>query len=176
MAARTGLATSGNLGADLFCVARLVGSQGTNRAITSYCGQLVSARGFWGPKTGPNPTDRAKSGSKRYLICDGRGLPPAIQLTAANCNDCKRALSPTNIQKERTFNAAGSRVFWEIEALIRKRLETDFTPAASFLYLRSATQSTVAGWVVGVGLLMDIRLGQPVSPLTPSIREAVGHS
>ena len=28
---------------------------------------------FWGRQTGPNPTDRAKLGSKRHLICDGRG-------------------------------------------------------------------------------------------------------
>jgi len=28
-----------------------------------------------GQQTGPNPTDRAKRGSKRHLICDGRGMP-----------------------------------------------------------------------------------------------------
>ena len=30
-----------------------------------------------GDLTGPNPTDRAKRGSKRHLICDGRGVPLA---------------------------------------------------------------------------------------------------
>jgi hypothetical protein len=30
---------------------------------------------FGGDQTGPNPTDRAKRGSKRHLICDGRGVP-----------------------------------------------------------------------------------------------------
>lgn len=45
---------------------------------------------FGGAKTGPNPTDRAKLGSKRHLICDGRGLPLAIQLTGANCNDSQQ--------------------------------------------------------------------------------------
>jgi transposase len=34
---------------------------------------------FGGSKTGPNPTDRAKLGSKRHLICDGHGVPLAIQ-------------------------------------------------------------------------------------------------
>ena len=34
-----------------------------------------------------NPTDRAKLGSNRNLICDGRGVPLAIQLTGANRND-----------------------------------------------------------------------------------------
>jgi len=46
-----------------------------------------------GLQTGPNPTDRAKLGSKRHLICDGRGLPLAIQLTGANRNDSQQALS-----------------------------------------------------------------------------------
>jgi transposase len=48
---------------------------------------------FWGQKTGPNPTDRAKLGSKRHLICDGRGIPLAIQLTGANRNDSQQALA-----------------------------------------------------------------------------------
>jgi hypothetical protein len=30
---------------------------------------------FWGLQTGPNPTDRAKLGSKRHVICDGSGMP-----------------------------------------------------------------------------------------------------
>jgi hypothetical protein len=35
-------------------------------------------------------TDRAKLGSKRHLICDGRGIPLAIQLTGANRHDTTR--------------------------------------------------------------------------------------
>jgi len=35
-------------------------------------GELSSIR-FWGQKTGPNPTDRAKLGSKRHLISAGQG-------------------------------------------------------------------------------------------------------
>jgi transposase len=54
---------------------------------------LFSAGGFWGAQTGPNPTDRAKLGSKRHLICDGRGVPLAIQLTGANRNDSQHALA-----------------------------------------------------------------------------------
>jgi transposase len=52
-----------------------------------------SVRGFWGQHTGPNPTDRAKLGSKRHLICDGHGVPLAIQLTGANRNDSQQALA-----------------------------------------------------------------------------------
>ncbi len=36
---------------------------------------------------GPNPTDRAKPGSKHHLLVDGRGLPLAIRLSAANEHD-----------------------------------------------------------------------------------------
>ena len=42
---------------------------------------------------GPNPTDRAKRGSKRHLICDGRGVPLAVRLTGANRHDSKEALA-----------------------------------------------------------------------------------
>jgi transposase len=45
-----------------------------------------------GSQTGPNPTDRAKRGSKRHVICDGRGVPLAIRLTGANRHDSKEAL------------------------------------------------------------------------------------
>lgn len=40
-----------------------------------------------GGKTGPNPTDRRKLGSKHHLITDAHGAPFAAILTAANVND-----------------------------------------------------------------------------------------
>lgn len=44
----------------------------------------------WGEKsTGPNPTDRGKSGTKRSLLTDGRGIPLAIVLAGANRHDMK---------------------------------------------------------------------------------------
>jgi transposase len=61
--------------------------------VTGSCGRQLGTGSFWGPQTGPNPTDRAKPGSKRHLICDGRGIPLAIQLTGANHNDSQQALS-----------------------------------------------------------------------------------
>lgn len=54
--------------------------------------QLGTGR-FWGPQTGPNPTDRAKLGSKRHLLCDGNGIPLVIQLSGANRNDSQQALA-----------------------------------------------------------------------------------
>jgi transposase len=55
-------------------------------------GRQFNPGSFWGLQTGPNPTDRAKLGSKRHLICDGRGVTLAIQLTGANRNDSQQAL------------------------------------------------------------------------------------
>ena len=42
-----------------------------SRAVVDNCS--IHA-GYRGDQTGPNPTDRAKRGSKRHLICDGRGM------------------------------------------------------------------------------------------------------
>jgi transposase len=60
------------------------------RAIVDSC----SVRAVYGgTRTGPNPTDRAKRGSKRHLICDARGVPLAVRLTGANRNDSQEALA-----------------------------------------------------------------------------------
>jgi transposase len=40
-----------------------------------------------GDLTGPNPTDRAKRGSKYHVAVDGDGVPIACAVTAANVND-----------------------------------------------------------------------------------------
>jgi transposase len=40
--------------------------------------------------TGANPTDRGKSGSKRHLLTDGKGVPLAVILSGANRHDMKK--------------------------------------------------------------------------------------
>jgi putative transposase len=45
-----------------------------------------------GEKTGRNPTDRGKHGSKRHLLVDGRGAPLAIVVSGANAHDKTCAL------------------------------------------------------------------------------------
>lgn len=54
---------------------------------------LQCARSKRGPKTGPNPTDRAKTGTKRHLVTDAQGIPIAIRLSPANTHDIKEALA-----------------------------------------------------------------------------------
>ena len=41
--------------------------------------------------TGPNPTDRSKSGTKRHLLTDQRGIPVSVVITPANTPDMKSA-------------------------------------------------------------------------------------
>ena len=42
-----------------------------------------------GTGTGPNPTDRAKCGTKRHLLIDGNGAPLGLHLSGANRHDMK---------------------------------------------------------------------------------------
>lgn len=50
-----------------------------------------------GEKTGKNPTDRAKSGTKRHILTDRRGAPLAVCLSGAN--------EPDQSYAERTWRA-----------------------------------------------------------------------
>jgi transposase len=61
-----------------------------SRAIVDSCSVRAVCGGM---QTGPNPTDRAKRGSKRHLVCDAQGVPLAIRLTGANRNDSQEALA-----------------------------------------------------------------------------------
>jgi transposase len=45
-----------------------------------------------GDKTGPNPTDRRKLGSKHHLLTDANGIPLAVILTEANRHDVTQLL------------------------------------------------------------------------------------
>jgi transposase len=87
------LATGGRVGSDPFCALDWLARDDQidwSRAVVDSC----SIRAVYGgDQTGPNPTDRAKRGSKRHLICDGRGVPLAIRLTGANRNDSQEALA-----------------------------------------------------------------------------------
>jgi len=46
-----------------------------------------------GEDTGPNPTDRGKSGSKHHVMTDAQGIPLAAKVTAANVNEVTQVFS-----------------------------------------------------------------------------------
>lgn len=48
--------------------------------------------GFGGAKTGPNPTDRRKKGTKHHVITDADGIPLAVTITEANRHDVTQLL------------------------------------------------------------------------------------
>jgi len=53
----------------------------------------ASVRAFGGgEKTGPNPTDRAKPGSKHHAITDANGTPLNVRLTGANRHESTQLL------------------------------------------------------------------------------------
>jgi len=54
--------------------------------------QLLPPRATRGKKTGPNPTDRRKAGSKHHVLTDAQGIPLVAILTAANRNDITQLL------------------------------------------------------------------------------------
>jgi transposase len=56
-------------------------------------GTLIKAP-LGGEKTGPNPTDRRKIGSKHHVLTDDQGIPISVGLSAANVPDIK-GLIPT---------------------------------------------------------------------------------
>ena len=72
-------------------IARAVASQTArgrpNRLLARGGGLLVDTCGWGGRKTGPNPTDRARPGSKHHIATDAKGTPIAAILTGANRND-----------------------------------------------------------------------------------------
>ena len=45
-----------------------------------------------GEDTGPNPTDRSKSGSKHHVLTDAQGIPLTATVTAANVNEVTQVL------------------------------------------------------------------------------------
>ncbi len=49
---------------------------------------MAKAR-FGGDETGPNPTDRAKPGTKRSVLVEADGGPLAVVISGANVHDCK---------------------------------------------------------------------------------------
>jgi transposase len=45
-----------------------------------------------GEASGPNPTDRARPGTKHHVLVDGQGVPLAVSITGANTPDVQQLL------------------------------------------------------------------------------------
>ena len=121
-------------------------------------------------QTGPNPTDRAKRGSKRHLICDGRGVPLAVRLTGANRNDSQEALAlvdaipPLHGERGRPRRRPGLRAGdrgYDAETIRHGLRRVGFTRCSP----SAARSMAVRPRSVAVGRRADVRVAEPVPPL-----------
>jgi len=86
--------------------------------------QLVGPGGFWGAHTGPNPTDRAKKGTKHHLVTDAGGVPLAAVVTAANRHDVTQLL-PLIEAIPKITGAAGAPLGKPAEVVADRRYDSD---------------------------------------------------
>src|SRR5258706_680161 len=133
-----------------------------------------------GKKTGPNPTDRGKSGVKRSLLVEGHGVPLGLVADGANRHDMKLLRStveslvavrsePTKERQQGMCLDAGYD-YDEVYAILN---EFGFTPhvrARTRAWGRGEshrTGSRVQSAQVGGGAvaLLDEPLSSPVDPL-----------
>ncbi len=87
LAALAGLDRSGSVGAPPAGVAGPARAGRAERLVARQHATASASRRQKGAKTGPNPTDRGKRGSKYHVLIEGTGIPLAAVLTAANVND-----------------------------------------------------------------------------------------
>lgn len=87
-----GLAEGGRVGQVARLAAGRVAAGRPDRLVASNCRQRLIEGCDGRQKTGPNPTDRSKCGSKHHIITDANGIPLAIVLTGANTHDVTQLL------------------------------------------------------------------------------------
>ncbi len=92
LAAAAGVAKGRSLGPFARSATGASTRSGQNRLLTRRGRQFLDPCGAWGKKTGPNPTDRRKAGSKHHILSDAQGIPLSIILTEANRHDSTQLL------------------------------------------------------------------------------------
>src|SRR3569833_1311562 len=96
LAPRTRLAEGRRVGE---VASRLAGEAAHRRPARFFprdCRQLISACRAWGEKTGPNPTDRRKAGSKHHLVVDDNRTPQKEKQTNTNRHDSTQLMPLLN--------------------------------------------------------------------------------
>lgn len=63
------------------------------RLLACHCRQLLDSRRGRGKKTGPNPTDRRRAGSKHHILTEAQGIPLTAILTPANDHDVTQLIA-----------------------------------------------------------------------------------
>jgi transposase len=123
-----------------------------SRAIVDSCSVRAVCGG---PKTGPNPTDRAKRGSKRHLICDG-GPTTRRQADWSEPQRFKKdSLWSTRFRRFKVNvedRGVGPIASWAIAVTMPQRSEADCARVAFYRCWPCAAPRTGAAWDAGVGL------------------------
>ena len=89
LAAAARLARGRRMAAPVAGAARSARTSGPHRLVQGVGGLGQHAGQKGGEKTGPNPVDRGRPGSKRHLLVDGNGTPLVALLTGAQVHDSK---------------------------------------------------------------------------------------
>lgn len=84
-----GVARGRSLGRATQGLARQSGRGGSDRLLKGIGGLGERSRPPGGSSTGPNPTDRGKSGTKHHILVDRGGIPLAVLQSGANVHDSK---------------------------------------------------------------------------------------
>ena len=92
LAASRAVASRGGVAATAGRIPQRVASPWAPRPALGRRRQCVASRVARGKKTGPNPTDRRKAGSKHHVLTDANGIPVVARLTAANRHDVTQLL------------------------------------------------------------------------------------
>jgi transposase len=92
LASIEGLARGRGVGPAARSIAGRAQRRRPDRLVASGGRQLQHPSRAGGTKTGPNPTDRGKAGSKHHVITDAAGIPLATTLTGANAHDVTQLL------------------------------------------------------------------------------------
>ena len=93
LATPAGLAEGRRMGQNPQGLAEQIAAGRANQFFPRGSGFSLCASCFWGAKTGPNPTDRRKKGSKHHLVTDANGIPLSVKLTGANRHDLTQLLA-----------------------------------------------------------------------------------
>ena len=132
-----------------------------------------------GDQTGPNPTDRAKRGSKHHLICDGRGVPLAVRLTGANRNDSQEALALVDAIPPawRTGATAAAAGLCARGSRLRRDGDSTRTAGAAHRAVARYASHRAREWIgpLAVGGRADVCMAQPVPTLARPLRQAGRH-
>lgn len=86
------LAQSRSMGSTARTAARQVARGRADRPFIRCRRFLVGTSYRGGRKTGPNPTDRSRPGSKHHILVDANGVPISATLTGADRNDVTQLL------------------------------------------------------------------------------------